>query len=836
MSDNKHPVSFEDQKIVPVGLEREMKRSYIDYAMSVIVGRALPDVRDGLKPVHRRILYTMFEENLTPERPFRKSATAVGDVLGRYHPHGDSSVYDALVRMAQDFSLRYMLVEGHGNFGSVDGDPPAAYRYTEARMSKMAMAMMADIDKETVDFSLNYDNTRKEPAVLPSRFPNLLVNGSTGIAVGMAANVPPHNLGEVIDAVVCVIDNPEADLNDLMEHIQGPDFPTSGIIMGRVGIRAAYATGRGRIKVRAKADIEEDAKGRTRIVITELPYQVNKMRLVESMAELVKDKTIEGIVGLRDESDRNGMKVVIDLRRDVNAQVVLNKLYAHTQMQTTFAINMLALVDNQPKTLSLREVIDYYIGHQKDVVIRRTQYDLKKARDRAHILEGLRIAVNNLDEVIAIIRASYNDAKQRLMERFSLSDIQGQAIIDMRLGRLQGLEIEKLEAEYRDLLAKIERYLQILADPQLILAIVREEILELRAKFADERRTEIIPVDNEIDIEDLIEQEDCIYTLTHVGYIKRSPKDVYRTQRRGGRGVSAQTIREEDFVEELFVASTHDVILFFTSQGRLHKLKGYMIPEVGRTAKGMNIVNLLPLEPGEKVTAMIPVAGEEESEYLVMVTKLGTIKRIRLDRLDSNRKAGIRAITLVDDDELIAVRKTKGDEELILGTREGMAICFHEQDVREMGRDAMGVRGIRLAPGDSIVGAVRVKQEGTLLTVTELGYGKRTDPEEYKRGGEAQRRGGKGLKNHNLTEKTGKVAAIKLVEQGDDVLIISDDGTIIRMAADDINVYSRSAQGVILMRLTPGSRVISVATTFQEEEEEEHDEEHATAEEMTHDE
>ncbi|MDR0670816.1 MAG: DNA gyrase subunit A [Oscillospiraceae bacterium] len=820
MSDQKHPVDFENQKILPVDLEKEMKRSYIDYAMSVIVGRALPDVRDGLKPVHRRILYTMYEENLTPDRAFRKAATAVGDVLGRYHPHGDSSVYDALVRLAQTFSLRYPLVDGHGNFGSVDGDPPAAYRYTEARMSRMAVAMMADIDKETVDFVPNFDNSRKEPWVLPSRFPNLLVNGSAGIAVGMATNIPPHNLREVIDATVLVIDNPEADLNDLMEHIQGPDFPTAASILGRVGIRAAYATGRGRVKVRARAQIEED-KGRARIVVTQIPYQVNKARLVESIADLVKNKTVEGISAIRDETDRGGMKVVIELKRDANAQIVLNKLYAHTTMQTTFAINMLALVDGKPRTLSLREMLDHYVTHQREIVVRRTQYDLRRARERAHILEGLRIAVDNLDEVIAIIRSAYDDAKARLRERFQLSDAQGQAIVDLRLGRLQGLEIEKIETEYRDLMEKIRRYLEILGSDAIVLEIVRTELLELRDKFGDNRRTEIVPVDDEIDIEDLIEREDCVYTLTHAGYIKRLPKSTYRAQRRGGRGVTAQTMREEDYVEELFVASTHDVLLFFTNRGRLYRKKGYFVPEAGRAAKGTNLVNVLPLEGGEKVTAMIPVRDDEPSRYLVMITRSGTIKRIRLERLDTSRKSGIRALTLEEGDELIAVRKTDGDQALILATREGMAICFNETDVREMGRDAAGVRGIRLDPGDYVIGAARTHPGGTLLTVTERGFGKRTDLDEYKRGGEAQRRGGKGLKNHTLNEKTGKVAAIKIVEEDDDVLIISDDGTIIRMAASDINRYSRSAQGVIVMRLAPGASVIGVARTAREEADEE---------------
>ncbi len=821
MSDSKHPVDFENQKILSVDLEREMKRSYIDYAMSVIVGRALPDVRDGLKPVHRRILYTMFEENLTPERPFRKSATAVGDVLGRYHPHGDASVYDALVRMAQDFSLRYTLVDGHGNFGSVDGDPPAAYRYTEARMSKMAMYMMADIEKDTVDFVPNYDNSRKEPWVLPSRFPNLLVNGSAGIAVGMATNIPPHNLREIISAALMLIDNPEAELIDLLEVVEGPDFPTAGIIMGRVGIRAAYATGRGRVKVRARANIEEHG-GKTRIVVNEIPYQVNKSRLVESIAELVKDKTIEGISGLRDETDRGGMKIVIDLKRDANAQIVLNKLYAHTAMQSTFAINMLALVDGRPQTLSLKEMLTHYLDHQREIVVRRTQYDLKKARERAHILEGLRIAAQYTDDVVKIIRASraIPEAKAGLIERFALTDIQAQAIVDMRLGRLTGLELDKIEAEYQDLLIKMARYEEILASPAEVMAIVREELSTIAEKFGDARRTEIVPVDDEIDIEDLIEREDCVYTLTHMGYIKRCPKSSYRAQRRGGRGVSAQNVRDEDYLDELFVASTHDQLLFFTNRGRLYRKKGYFIPEATRTARGSNIINLLPLEPGERVNAMIPVRDDETNEYLVMITKAGTVKRIRLDRLETSRRAGIRAITLSEDDELIAVRKTRGDQELILATREGFAICFPETDVREMGRDAQGVRGIRLNEGDYVVGAARVHAGDTLLTVTEYGYGKRTELDEYKRGGEAQKRGGKGLRNHHLTEKTGKVAGIKIVREEDDVLIISDDGTIIRMPASDINVYARSAQGVILMRLSEGARIIGVARTAKEEHDE----------------
>ena len=834
---NTRDISFPDQKLVPVDLEREMKKSFIDYAMSVIVARALPDVRDGLKPVHRRLLYTMYEDNLTPDRPYRKSATTVGDVLGRYHPHGDVAAYDSLVRMAQDFSMRYVLVEGHGNFGSVDGDPPAAYRYTEARMSRLAVEMLTDIEKDTVDFTPNFDNTRKEPWVLPSRFPNLLVNGSSGIAVGMATNIPPHNLGEVIDAVVCVIDEPEADLDMLMEHIKGPDFPTAGIIFGRAGIRAAYGTGRGRVKVRARADIEEYENGRLRIVVTELPYMVNKARLLENIADLVKDKAIEGITALRDESDREGMRVVVELSRAANAQVVLNQLYASTQMQTTFAITLLALVDNQrqPAILTLREIIDQYIAFQKEIVTRRTRYDLNKARERAHILEGLRIACDNIDEVIRIIRESYNDAKGKLMDAFSLSDVQAQAILDMRLGRLQGLERERIESEYADLMEKIKRYEEILASEELVLSIVKSEMLEIKARFNDKRRTEIVPIDDEIDVEDLIDEEDCVYTMTHYGYIKRQPVETYRAQRRGGRGVAAQQIREEDFVETLFVASTHDHILFFTNTGKMHRIKGYMIPESGRSAKGMNIVNLLPLEQDERVTAMIPVRDMGEQAFLFMVTKGGTVKKTWLYNLNTARKAGVRALNLDEGDELIAVRKTDGTQEIILATRDGMAICFSESDVRPMGREAAGVRGIRLGAGDYVVGSAWARPGGTLLTVTEKGYGKRAALDEYRRGAGAaeddggeeengkrpQRRGGKGLTNHRITAKTGSVAAIKVVDEEDDVILISDDGTIIRMAAADINIYSRGAQGVILMRTQGEARVISLARTARGADEDE---------------
>ncbi len=822
MADERN-LAYENQNIVQVELVKEMKKSYIDYAMSVIVSRALPDVRDGLKPVHRRILYTMYEDSLTPDKPFRKSATTVGDVLGRYHPHGDASVYDALVRLAQDFSLRYPLVEGHGNFGSVDGDPPAAYRYTEARMSKISTEMLTDIDKDTVDFQINFDNQRKEPQVLPSRFPNLLVNGSQGIAVGMATNMAPHNLREVINATICVMENPEADLNDLMEHIQGPDFPTYGIISGKVGIRAAYATGRGRVKVKARAEIQEMHGNRFRIVVDELPYMVNKSRLIENIAELHKDKRLEGISALRDESGRDGMKIVIELKREANAQVVLNRLYAMTQMQTTFGIINLALVNGEPKVLSLRELIDEYIQHQENIIVRRTIYDLKKAEERAHILEGLHIAVANLDEVIRIVRSSYNDAKQRLMERFDLTDIQGQAIIDLRLGRLQGLEIEKIENELKELQLKIEDYKAILASDERVAAIVKAELIVIRDKYGDDRRTVIEPVDDEMDIEDLIEEAECVYTLTNLGYIKRQGKDIYRSQRRGGRGVSAMTTRDEDFAETIFMASTHDIILFFTNKGRLYTKKGYTVPESGRTAKGMNIVNLIPIESDERVTAMIPVREYVEDEYLIMITREGTVKRMAASDLYTTRKGGIRAITLVDEDELISVRKTDGNQNLIIATHDGKAICFDENDIRPMGRSAAGVRGISLNEGDYVVGAARTRDEGTFLSITENGYGKRTPIAEYFRGSDGekqpQKRGGKGLVNYNVTEKTGPVADVRVVDDTDDVIIISDDGIVIRMAVEDINIYSRATQGVRVMRVPEGSRVISIARIEQDQEE-----------------
>ena len=819
-------ISFPEQKIVTAPLEEEMEKSFLTYAMSVIIDRALPDVRDGLKPIHRRILYTMYESNLTSDKPFRKAATAVGDIMGRYHPHGDASIYDALVRMAQDFSMRYMLISGHGNFGSIDGDPPAAMRYTEARLSKISDEMLRDIDKETVEWVPNYDETRKQPRVLPSRFPNLLVNGSSGIAVGMTTNIPPHNLTETINAVICVMNNPEADLDDIMEHISGPDFPTRGIIMGRAGIRAAYATGRGRIHVRARTEIEEFSQGRTRIIVTELPYQVNKARLLEAIAECVKNKRIEGLSAMRDESDRDGMRIVIELKRDANTQVVLNRLYTQTQMQTTFAIVMLALVDDQsqPRILSLKQMLDEYITFQREIVRRRTEYDLKKARERAHILEGLRIACDNIDEVIHIIRTSYDNAKERLMDRFGLSEIQAQAILEMRLRSLQGLEIEKIEKEYRELQEKIAYFLKLLSDAKLLDEVLISELTEIRDRYGDERRTEIAIVEDEIDIEDLIDEEECVYTLTHAGYIKRQPASTYKAQRRGGRGIMAMTTREEDYVETLFTASTHDYILFFTNHGRVYRKKGYLIPEAGRQARGTNIVNILPVAPGEKVSAMIRMRDFGEDEYLVMVTRSGTTKRMRMMELRNIKNVGIRALTLTDDDELISVRDTDGTQKILIATHDGMAICFNETDIRPMGRVASGVRGIKLRKGDYCVGAARVRDGGALLTVTENGYGKRTEISEYLRGGEeegeTQNRGGYGKKNQIVTDKTGKVADVKVVDDNDDVLLISDDGTIIRMAASDISVYGRATQGVRLMRTTSESRVISIARTEKEEDDE----------------
>ena len=816
-------ILFPDQTIVESELVHEMKSSYIDYAMSVIVGRALPDVRDGLKPVHRRILYAMYEDNLTADKPFKKSATCVGDVLGRYHPHGDQSVYDALVRLAQDFSMRYPLVDGHGNFGSVDGDPPAAYRYTEARMSKLSNEMLRDIDKDTVDWDPNFDESRKEPRVLPSRFPNLLVNGSAGIAVGMATNIPPHNLREVIDACICILDNPEAELADLMEYIKGPDFPTKGIIMGRSGIRAAYATGRGKITVRARTEFEEYGQNRERIIVTELPYQVNKRMLIAAMADQVRDKRLEGISDIRDETDRNGMRIVIELKKDANPQVVLNRLFAQTQMQTTFGVTMLALVNNQtqPRILSLRHILDEYLRYQEEIITRRTQYDLKKALERQHVLEGLLIAEENIDEVIKTIRESYDDAKERLMAKFSLSEIQAQVVLDMQLKRLQGLEREKLQNEYDELEKRIEYYRELLSNETMLKGVLKDELTVIRDKFGDDRLTEIQDVEDEIDIEDLIEEEQCVFTLSHAGYIKRVPAATYRSQKRGGRGVTGQTLKDEDFVEGVFSASTHDYILFFTNMGRVHRRKGYQIPEGGRVAKGTNIVNILPLEAGEKVTAGLTVR-EFDEDNLLFVTKQGTVKRVTLESLNTARKAGIRALTLADGDELIAVMKTNGSQNILLATADGMAICFSESDVRVMGRDAAGVRGIALSDGDYVVGAGIAEEGKQLLTVTELGYGKRTEIAEYMRLGEndqrsPQLRGGKGLKNYNLTAKTGRVAGVAVVGEDDDVMLIESGGVLIRMAASDINIYKRDTQGVILMRLEEGSRVISLEPVARED-------------------
>ena len=820
-------IAFPDQVITESHLVEEMEKSYIEYAMSVIVGRALPDVRDGLKPVHRRILYTMYESGLTSDKPFKKSATCVGDVLGKYHPHGDASVYDAMVRLAQDFSMRYLLVDGHGNFGSVDGDPPAAYRYTEARLSKISNEMLRDIDKETVDWDPNFDESRKEPRVLPSRFPNLLVNGSSGIAVGMATNIPPHNLTEVINACICVLDDPEATMADLMEYITGPDFPTGGIIMGRSGIRAAYATGRGKIVVRARTEFEEFNNGRTRIIVTELPYQVNKRQLIKNIADQVKDKRLEGISDLRDETDRNGMRMVIELKKDANPQVVLNNLFKQTALQSSFGVIMLALVDNQkqPRILSLRQILDEYLAYQMEVLTRRTQYDLRKAQERAHLLEGLLIAQDNIDEVIHIIRSSYDDAKTNLMNRFNLDDVQAQAICDMRLISLQGLNREKLEAEYKELEGKIAYYQELLTDESKMRGVLRQELVELRDKFGDKRKTEIQDIEDELDIEDLIEEEICAFTLSNHGYMKRMPVDTYRTQSRGGRGVNAQNLKEEDYVKSLTIASTHDHMLFFTDLGRVHHRKGYQIPEAGRTARGTAIVNVLPLEPGESVTAVVTTREFDENEYLVMVTRNGTVKRLPFLALKTNRKTGIRAITLDENDHLINVIRTNGNDNILLATAQGMAICFNEQDVRCMGRDAAGVRGINLSEGDYVVGAEKAEEGKTLLTVTQNGYGKRTELGEYLRVGpngekQAQSRGGKGLKNYNITAKTGIVAGCRVVGEQDDVMIIENGGVIIRIPASSINIYKRDVQGVIVMRIDEGNQVVSLERVERMEEEE----------------
>ena len=811
-------ISFPNQKIVNINLEHEMESAYIEYAMSVIVGRALPDVRDGLKPVHRRILYSMYETGLTSDKPFKKSATCVGDVLGRYHPHGDASVYDAMVRLAQDFSMRYLLVDGHGNFGSVDGDPAAAYRYTEARMSKIAGEMLRDIDKETIDWDPNFDETRKEPRVLPSRFPNLLVNGSSGIAVGMATNIPPHNLREVIDACVCVLDNPEADLNDLMQHIKGPDFPTRGIIMGRSGIRAAYATGRGKIVLRARTEFEEFAHDRTRIIVTELPYQVNKKMLVKNIADQVRDKRLEGISGLRDESDRNGMRIVIEIKKDANPQVVLNRLFAQTQLQSSFAVIMLALTDNQkqPRIFTLRHMLDEYLSFQEEIITRRTIFDRRKAAERAHLLEGLLIAEANIDEVIKIIRESYDDAKENLMNRFGLDDIQAQAILDMQLKRLQGLEEEKLQNEFDELQKKIAYYDQLLSDETMLKGVLKDELLAIRDKYGDDRRTEIAEVEDDLDIEDLIEEEECVFTLTQRGYLKRTPVSAYRTQRRGGKGVNAQTLKEEDYVKHLFTASTHDFILFFTNIGKVHRVKGYRVPEAGRTAKGTPIINMLPLEAEEKVTAMLHIRSlEEENAYLLMATRMGTVKRIALGSINTARKSGIRALSLDEGDELLGAAVTDGSREVLLLTHDGMGIRFNENDVRVMGRDAVGVRGIRLKDGDYVVGCELVDEEGKLFSVTENGYGKRTDPAEFS----TQNRGGQGVKAYQCTAKTGLVAGVAMVKDGEDLMMISDDGTIIRTEAEGVSVISRATQGVRVMSVGEGVKVIGLAVAMRDEEE-----------------
>ncbi|MCH1978327.1 DNA gyrase subunit A [Lawsonibacter sp. OA9] len=802
-----------------------MEQSYIEYAMSVIVGRALPDVRDGLKPVHRRILYAMYEDNLTADKPFKKSATCVGDVLGRYHPHGDQSVYDALVRLAQDFSMRYMLVDGHGNFGSIDGDPPAAYRYTEARMSKLSDEMLRDIEKDTVDWDPNFDESRKEPKVLPSRFPNLLVNGSSGIAVGMATNIPPHNLKEVIDATIRVLDDPECTLSDLMEHIKGPDFPTHGIIMGRSGIRAAYATGRGRVVVRARHEFEEFGKDRTRIIITEIPYQVNKRMLIKNMADQVEDKRLEGISDIRDESDRNGMRIVIELKRDANPQVVLNRLFAQTQLQTTFAINMLALVEVngklQPRILSLRHILDEYISYQEQVIIRRTRFDLKKAQERAHLLEGLLVAQDNIDEVIQIIRSRYDDAKEALMTRFSLDDVQAQAILDMRLKALQGLDREKLQNEYEELEKRIDYFNRLLASEEMLRGVLKDELTAIRDKYGDERYTEIQDVEDEIDIEDLIEEEQCVFTLTQAGYIKRTPVSEYAAQSKGGMGKKGITTREEDYVVDVFTASTHDYILFFTDTGKVYRKKGYQIPESGKTAKGTNIVNILQVEQGERIQTMVHFRDFTEDEvYLFMVTRNGTVKRLAASALKNIRASGIRALRLDEGDELISVRETDGKQNILIATHDGMAVCFDENDVRAMGRDAVGVRGIRLRDGDYVVGAARAAEGKCLLSITEKGYGKRTPVEEYR----ITNRGGIGIKNYMVTEKTGPVVGVKVVDGSEDLLLVTQSGILIRTHVDAIRTAGRATQGVIVMRFKEeGDQVISLALTEREEQADENE-------------
>ena len=812
-------ISFPDQKIVNINLEHEMESAYIEYAMSVIVGRALPDVRDGLKPVHRRILYSMYETGLTSDKPFKKSATCVGDVLGRYHPHGDASVYDALVRLAQDFSMRYPLVDGHGNFGSVDGDPPAAYRYTEARMAKICNEMMRDIDKETVDWDPNFDESLREPRVVPSRFPNLLVNGSSGIAVGMTTNIPPHNLREVINAVICVLDNEHATLDDLMEHIKGPDFPTRGVIMGRAGIRAAYATGRGHIRVRARTEMEEFGNGRTRIIVTELPYQVNKSRLVENIADQVKDKRLDGISGLRDESDgKKGMRIVIELKKDANPQVTLNRLFAQTQMQITFGVILLALVNNQkqPRILTLRQILDEYIAFQEEVITRRTRYDLRRAQERAHLLEGMLIAQDNIDEVIRIIRESYDDAKENLMNRFGLSDVQAQAILDMQLKRLQGLEKEKLEAEYKELEERIAYFNRLLSDEALLRSVLKDELIEIRDRYGDERKTEISFAEDDLDIEGLIEEEQSVFTMTAGGYIKRTSASEYVAQGKGGMGKKSMSTRDEDYVNTVFTASTHDHIFFFTDKGRVFRKKGYQIPEAGRTARGTNIVNILQVESGERVSAMIHTRDlTRENLFLTMVTRNGTVKRLPVETLKNLRSNGIRALTLDEGDELISVQETDGQQKILIATHDGMAVCFDENDVRPTGRSSMGVRGIRLREGDYVVGAVTARAGCCVLAITELGYGKRTAVEEYR----VTNRGGLGIRNYMVTEKTGPIVGIKVVDGTEDLLLVTEAGILIRTAVENIRIAGRATQGVIVMRFKEeGDRVISMALTDREQE------------------
>ena len=800
-------------QVIDINIEKEMKDSYLEYAMSVIVSRALPDVRDGLKPVHRRILYAMDDLSMYPDKPYRKSARVVGDVLGKYHPHGDSSVYEAMVRLAQDFNTRYLLADGHGNFGSIDGDSAAAMRYTEVRMGKMAMEMLRDINKETVDYGLNFDETLKEPKVLPSKFPNLMVNGSSGIAVGMATNIPPHNLNEVIDAVVALLDNPDTSIEELMEHISGPDFPTGAFIVGQSGIKSAYTTGRGKVRLRAVAEIEENEKGRDKIIVSEIPYQVNKARLIEKIADHVRDKKIEGIADLRDESDRDGMRIVIELKRDANPNIVLNNLYKHTQMQTTFGIIMLALVNNEPRVLNLKQMLTYYIAHQKEIIIRRTEFDLKKAEARAHIVEGLRIALDHIDEVIKLIRASENDAsaKMSLMENFGLSEIQSQAILDMRLKRLTGLERGKLDEEYEELIKQINWFKEILASDRIIYGIIKEEISEIKEKYGDRRRTRIIPSSGEINIEDMIKEEDIVITLTHFGYIKRMPEDTYKTQRRGGRGIMGLTTRDEDFVEDLFITSTHDTILFFTNKGKVFSLKGYEIPEAGRQAKGTAIINILHLEKGENVSAIIPIASYEEDHNLILATKNGIGKKTKLSSFENIRKNGIIAITLKENDELISVRKTSGQDEMIVVTEKGMAIRFREKDIRSMGRSAMGVKAITLAEDDRVVAMDLAPDDKFVLVISEQGFGKKTPLNEYR----TQIRGGKGIITYNIREKTGDIVSAKVIKKEDEIMMISLNGTIIRLKADEISTMGRNTQGVTLMKMKD-DRVVAVAKYVDE--------------------